>query len=587
MKIGLQNFQGVGAYTEIPIAPITLFYGPNSAGKSTVADAFQFLRETLSGQNEGWQKDLEKHARRNRKERPLSAGHRGDPHDVVFTIEGSPYTKSFSLSHSGDEFFEKLLFDQKYFDGFQWLGAHPGIEQTFKEGKKFQYQIQFSNNNESGKWQLRESLLTIDDLPLFKTQTHDRYDDLEIAFNIRHPAYLQLEKLDELIRWWFVEWAVEEYLDEEVVNERLCWLKISGISIGGPFSLSPIDWYANDWHVILEDVDDKVAAQFRILSEYLDFFMVMPAKWASESCQLHSVPPLRTLPENKAVLEVRVNSRSPNNLVNIIEAVFAANARGVPSEWCWDTLADDIRKEKIVENDEAVDKHALTFINNVLISRDFLDTGYAIEGDVKFKFLLDKDELSNLIQLDPSSRQQRLLETPAIVHLYLLYQPENFPVEIADVGVGISQVIPVLFGCWQAMTGRNSVHIQQPELHLHPKLQAQLADVFVKCINTSEDCGIFLLESHSEHLLLRLLRRIRETNQTENSTSNVLDIGKARSRSLNAEQVSVVYVKKDENGLTTMKHLRLAEDGEFLDRWPDGFFSERDKELFGDEEPFA
>jgi hypothetical protein len=66
-----------------------------------------------------------------------------------------------------------------------------------------------------------------------------------------------------------------------------------------------------------------------------------------------------------------------------------------------------------------------------------------------------------------------------------------------------------------------------------------------------------------------------------------LDIGKARSRSLNAEQVSVVYVKKDKNGLTTMKPLRLADDGEFIDRWPDGFFTDRDIELFGEEGPFA
>ena len=138
------------------------------------------------------------------------------------------------------------------------------------------------------------------------------------------------------------------------------------------------------------------------------------------------------------------------------------------------------------------------------------------------------------------------------------------------------------------------VHIQQPELHLHPKLQAQLADVFIKGVNEEEFSHFFLLESHSEHLLLRMLRRIRESNATKSTQAEmpagsgaVVNLNKIRERHLTADQVSVVYVSKDENGITQLKPLRLNDDGEFLDRWPDGFFTERDRELFGDEDPFA
>jgi predicted ATPase len=565
MKIGLQNFQGIGAYTEIPIAPITLFYGPNSAGKSTVVDAFEFLSRTLSGENnKNWKEDLDKHARRNRQERPLSEGYIGDPQDVVFTTEGG-------IPGDWGRHFNAIWAQDQYLGDLGWLNSHEGLEQIFERGTKIDYQIHFAELCRlppKQEWILRESLLTINGIPLFKTGTNEGDG---IGFNIRHPAYHpHLDKLDGLIRWWFNNDSrrsfEDNFLDEKIVDESLCWLTIRNIAISDPFSFEPINWWDYDDYEVFEDKDvsDEVKANYRLLQEYLNFFMIMPAKWVSDSYRIYAVPPLRPFPEYREEI---------------------AGGSGHHGEG-WGELADDIRREALGENLEG-GNHALTFVNGILDSRDFLETGYAIKGDVKFNFSLDLDELSNFIKLDPTSRQKALEKTPADVHLYLDYQPENFRVEIADVGMGISQVIPVLFGCWQAMTGRNNVHIQQPELHLHPKLQAQLADVFIKCANTSESCGIFLLESHSEHLLLRLLRRIRETNQTENPTGNDWDIGKARSRTLNAEQVSVVYVKKDKNGLTTMKPLRLADDGEFIDRWPDGFFTDRDIELFGDEGPFT
>lgn len=595
MKIGLQNFQGIGAYTEIPIAPITLFYGPNSAGKSTVADAFQFLYGTLSGENKNWKVDLEKHARRNRVDRPLNEGFIGDPNDVVFTVEGSTNREAAFLDK-----FEAL---ESYADSIGWNETHKGIDQIFVDGKKFEYQINFAQVEGTYEWQLRESLLTIDEQPLFRIQ-----ESYIVAFNIRHPAYQQLKKLDDLIRWWFFLDDDNKVLGNEIiVDESVCWRTIDSIDIDDPFSFSLIDCDCDE----LYGTDIEVKVQHRILRGYLSFFIVMPAKWASSSYAIYEVPPLRPLPENLAAFEVKklkdFNSLKGFSVVTeaAAEAYEAANealaAAMEASIWkvfnlngCWEVLADEVRKIKLGKKPEVTEKFAITFINDVLTSRDFLDTGYAIDGEVKFKFLLGMDELANLVQLDSPSRQEKLLHTPAVVHLYLVYQPENFRVEIVDVGVGISQVVPVLFGCWQAMSARNGVHIQQPELHLHPKLQAQLADVFIKCISEPTNSGTFLLESHSEHLLLRLLRRIRESHMATvnrggslNGLATVTNIQKVKGHELKADQVSVVYVSKDESGITKMKPLRLSDDGEFIDRWPNGFFTERDIELFGDEGPFA
>jgi hypothetical protein len=70
---------------------------------------------------------------------------------------------------------------------------------------------------------------------------------------------------------------------------------------------------------------------------------------------------------------------------------------------------------------------------------------------------------------------------------------------------------------------------------------------------------------------LRLLRRIRETSKSD--IKNKL-IG------LSAEHVSVLYVDKLEDGSSKIFPLRISHDGEFIDRWPNGFFTERDGDLF-------
>ncbi len=86
-------------------------------------------------------------------------------------------------------------------------------------------------------------------------------------------------------------------------------------------------------------------------------------------------------------------------------------------------------------------------------------------------------------------------------------------VDIPDVGFGISQVLPVLVQCFYAPVG-SIILMEQPEIHLHPNAQSALADVFIDVINSKIN-GIdrniqLIIETHSEHFLRRLQRRIAE-----------------------------------------------------------------------------
>lgn len=82
----------------------------------------------------------------------------------------------------------------------------------------------------------------------------------------------------------------------------------------------------------------------------------------------------------------------------------------------------------------------------------------------------------------------------------------------------------------------------------------------------SNGCKQIIAETHSEHLLLRLLRRMRQAADPERSLDP---------HSLGRENLVVLYVDPKSDGTSKVKHLRIARDGEFIDRWPKGFFEER------------
>ena len=138
-----------------------------------------------------------------------------------------------------------------------------------------------------------------------------------------------------------------------------------------------------------------------------------------------------------------------------------------------------------------------------------------------------------------------------------------------DIGVGISQVLPVLVSAYGSKNA--IVAIEQPEIHLHPALQAELGDVFIESA-LGERKNTFLLETHSEHLILRIMRRMRDT------VRGTLPEGIPPVR---PEDVAVLYVdRKDDDSTSVVSVLELDEEGQLLDPWPGGFFEEGFNERF-------
>jgi predicted ATPase len=115
--------------------------------------------------------------------------------------------------------------------------------------------------------------------------------------------------------------------------------------------------------------------------------------------------------------------------------------------------------------------------------------------------------LIDAFQVNPISKQRQEYEVKVRT------KGSQDLVDLPDVGFGISQVLPVLVECFYAP--RDAIILmEQPEIHLHPSAQSALADVMVAVVNSREDGAArntqVIIETHSEHFLRRLQRRIAE-----------------------------------------------------------------------------
>lgn len=152
--------------------------------------------------------------------------------------------------------------------------------------------------------------------------------------------------------------------------------------------------------------------------------------------------------------------------------------------------------------------------------------------------------------------------------LVLLDQERKTVVTHRDVGIGISQVLPVLVAAYGSRG--KLLAMEQPEIHLHPALQAELGDVLIEAALGARE-NTLILETHSEHLILRIMRRMRETHRGKESPLP----------RVTPADVSVLYVERD-GTRSIVREMPLNEVGELVKSWPGGFFEEGLMEQLGD-----
>lgn len=124
--------------------------------------------------------------------------------------------------------------------------------------------------------------------------------------------------------------------------------------------------------------------------------------------------------------------------------------------------------------------------------------------------------------------------------------------DLTNVGVGVSQILPVLVACLLAEEG-STIVLEQPELHLHPAVQARLADFFISMSMLGKQC---IIETHGEHIIDRI--RFRIASSTDND-----DIR----RDLK------IYSFQQSEGSTSFEDIEISRYGA-ITNWPAGFFDQ-------------
>jgi hypothetical protein len=558
MLIGLniRNFKGIAGPIDIPIKPVTLIYGVNSVGKSSVLHSMHFIRGVLENYDlnptgspyaaedidlGGFMNLLHKH----------SIGHR--------------MVLGYSLDLSGVDLPE--------------YGATSSISISDKVQRAY-VQFGFSANDQDLAPRLDYYLVSLNgaDVALVMPDTVQvAAGTARIAYvNVRHPllesaaqsidddavtpiAALDLRKLiprteeddnldvelngasQEEIASRLEQWKQEQQAEYAIHSGHrdLLTYHVTGFRNGLPqwgklvTSSAFDDLTTEELDEELEDVDAPELT-LRVLTELIVGPLEILRDLVADS---RAIGPLRKIPNRR----------------------FSLSSDTRETDWyggiaAWHRL-HECSLTQVAE------------VNTWLYDPNRLDTGY---GVVREESREVPQALLDAIRTAPTSAHElnwtSIEKLPVTRRIWLTDKKNNVKATPHDVGVGLSQLIPII----TAAVDRHGslLLIEQPELHIHPQVQVALGDLYLQ--TAKQFNRNFLIETHSEALLLRIMKRIRQTQDGE-LPADVPPV--------NSDDVAVYLIQNEGKGVTVMQ-MRMNERGEFLKPWPKGLFEESLRETF-------
>ena len=153
-------------------------------------------------------------------------------------------------------------------------------------------------------------------------------------------------------------------------------------------------------------------------------------------------------------------------------------------------------------------------------------------------------------------RVEALAEGRRIFEVKVRKSPDSAEALLSDVGFGVSQVLPVLALCFY-VPSKSTLILEQPDIHLHPAVQAGLADVFIDA--WKKRGAQIMFESHSEHLLRRLQRRIAEGG-------------------IRQDDIALFFCSSDGGSGSSLSRLEVDQFGNIAN-WPKDFFGDQFGEI--------
>lgn len=514
----LENFKAFGERARIPFAPITLIFGENSAGKSTILQALNLLKQT--------------------RENP----------DTGALLLAQPQNGIVDLGN-----FKEMLFDHDLERTLSIrvetkMDQELGIEFSFKRSSVDQEvrlnQIQIYEGKFAKRLAVFRPFNTtqkLDEFSMRKGFSGDSFFRNERSFLPKKLTAVKCDWLTNESEYWRPEFEWCKTNKEQILNR-----------LKERYSYPPKvvkQQLAEGHHPLIADIE-FFSSDFD-LNAYI-------SKWHKEENNtilgVQGFLPIGIISAegNSSIIGTRSLLRRQSDDMEAFDVAGYAIAAGRALEQTLETLFSISPFRRPPER------------LYIFTGTSPQDVGY--RGDLLPSLLFRRPELVKetnewLKRLDIGHElvvKSVGADSNDLFEVRLIDTRRKEPVNVAlpDVGFGISQLLP--FVVQSLVSEQQIISIEQPEVHVHPKLQADLGDLLAAAIKEPRR-NRFIIETHSEHLILRLQRLIYKGE-------------------IKPGDVSVIYVSRGDKG-AKVERLHLDEEGDFIDEWPHGFFLERLREL--------
>lgn len=549
-QITLENFKSFGAKTKIDFAPITLLFGPNSAGKSSLIEALNLISGT-----EGYSIDEFNelfHYRDDSQASSMSVG-------VNINLGDYDLIESNSAGDLNDllELYDESQGEPFYFDFSSFTSEidELGIEVHFRQHKDRKYIHKYDvliNQQRFFSISSRSSIFPRLDRKLL-TQSKD-VNWFITNLNLEHQI------VEEEIKEFFgiLKGIVDSGATEESSFPNIeIVLEDNHLSSAMNLKIHSTNWDPENYQTDLRTSERIIYENFIKLLLRVPFELV-----ENQQESTRRLGPLRVVPQDTFSIEETDDYDGSNAWSFLIERSSFVNkvnrwlngssevVAGISSGYEIELheRGCHTRKKHVYEDTPKwLMKEVLERMLGSDYDEDDIDVTdeFVKEFDTYLEDYLDEKTLEDFKNKHTHAVKFKNIENEHVTG------PKN-------IGVGISQVLPVIV--YSIDPDSKFIAIEQPELHLHPRMQSPLADLFIdEALESGDAPKTFLIETHSEHLVLRFRRRIRE-------------------ELLSQTNISVLYIQS-EDGASEVFELRLDDEGDFIDRWPQGFFDERLQEI--------